>query len=102
MVSDRLAITVNLCGYTRRLNASSLGSLGYNYSTFTLSLVLFNGIIAPFWTTRIFLGGAGGQLLPYSWRSEHITGFLYLPAFFGGWSNPEGNEPRLADIKVRS
>ena len=100
VVSDRLAITANLCGYTRRLNTSSLRSWGHSYSICALSLALLNGTIAPFWATEFFLSVVGDQAQPYSWGSDRVTEFLYRPAFFGGWSNPIGDEPRLADVKV--
>jgi len=97
VASDRLVIAANLCDYSKRLNTNSLRSLGYSYSICALVLALLNGTIAPFWATGFFLS-VQAQL--HSWRSDRVTEFLYRPAFFGGWSNPIGDEPRLADVKV--
>ena len=79
---------------------SSLRSLGYSYRICALSLALLNGTITPFWATEFFLSVVGVQTQLYSWRSDRFTELLYRPAFFGGWSNPIGDEPRLADVKV--
>ena len=100
VVNGRLVIAANLCGYSRRLNTNSLRSLGYSYSICALSLALLNGTIVPFWANEFFLNVVSDLAQPYSWRSDRVTEFLHHFAFFGGWSNPIGDEPCLADNKV--
>lgn len=98
VVADRLAITANLCGYTRRLDFAALSARRFSYSVCALALALFNGTIIPSGRTNIF--SSTGKPL-FRWQEETIYGFLISPEYLiTAYANPDRLESRLAHVRI--
>ncbi|KAH8193824.1 hypothetical protein TruAng_012007 [Truncatella angustata] len=99
VVEDRLAITANLCGYTKRLDIATIGSTGYSYSTCAFGLALLNGSIHPQGCSDLFECTKRPKI---RWRTMSIYEFLESPAHCSGVvGNSRRNEPRLPEVILR-
>lgn len=98
VVADRLAITANLCGYTRRLDFTALIAKRFSYSMCALALALFNGAIIPSGRTNIFMSTGTPS---FCWQEKTIYDFLNFPEYIlTAYANPDRLEPLLAHVRI--
>lgn len=111
VVSDRLAILVNLCNYSRRANTTELAAAGYGLSTCFLTLAILNGDINPFCSSyhlpdalRLCASGEFWFCDPDDPSfSKNVQDFLAgWDDVHPKWNNPYGRIPRLPSVRIQT
>ncbi|KAE8162352.1 heterokaryon incompatibility protein-domain-containing protein [Aspergillus tamarii] len=99
VVTDRLAITANLCDYSKIIDLSSLRVKQYTYSVCAFALALVNGAIIPSGRSNIF--ASTGKPI-YRWQDLKIYDFIAFPKYLSTMhAHPDRVEQRFADVKIR-
>ncbi|BDD58962.1 hypothetical protein MAP00_004197 [Monascus purpureus] len=98
VVTDRLAITANLCDYSKIIDPSSLRLRQYTYSVCAFALALVNGAIIPSGRSNLF--ASTGKPI-YRWQDLKIYDFIAFPKYISTHAHPGRVEQRFADVKIR-
>ncbi|PSR78349.1 heterokaryon incompatibility protein-domain-containing protein [Coniella lustricola] len=105
VVADRLAITANLLGYARRLDATLVAARISSYSICALGLALLNGSIHPQNCLSMFESSSPttpSLKVPCGqWRAMKLRELLEGPRSGAGtYGGPRSDEPRLPCISL--